>query len=373
MIRVFQSRRFVIAYQVTVKFCRLGGGGQYTLLRFSGLTADSMARTSDSPVTDDVLSMRILIADDNSVSRRILEASLKKWDFDVVSVADGKAAWDVLQHDDAPRLAILDWEMPERTGPEVCSLVRHQNREAYTYILLLTSKNEKKDLIEGMNAGADDYIAKPFDQQELRVRLRAGQRIINLQDDLLVAREALRQQATHDSLTGLKNRGTIVEMLNNEISRWTRHHEGLGVVILDLDLFKTVNDTYGHAAGDAVLKECARRMVSCTRLYDAVGRYGGEEFLVVLPGCDDSCTLAQAERLLQAIGSEPVEIENGRLHITASIGATSMAPGVSADKLIQIADDALYRAKRNGRNRVELISAASCLAATSIARGDSTG
>ena len=303
--------------------------------------------------------MRILIADDNAVSRRILEASLKKWEYAVVSVADGKEAWEVLQHDDAPRLAILDWEMPELTGPEVCSMVRRQKREAYTYVLLLTSKNEKKDLIEGMNAGADDYIAKPFDQQELRVRLRAGQRIIDLQDDLLVAREALRQQATHDSLTGLKNRGTIVETLQVEMSRSARHHGGLGVVILDLDLFKSVNDTYGHAAGDAVLKECARRMASCTRQYDAVGRYGGEEFLLVLPGCDQACTLAQAERMLATIRSEPIIVEGRHLHITASLGATNMAPGLSADKLIQIADDALYRAKHNGRNRVEYIAAES--------------
>ncbi len=303
--------------------------------------------------------MRILIADDNGVSRRILEASLKKWDYDVVSVSDGKAAWDVLQRDDAPRLAILDWEMPELTGPEVCAMVRQQNREAYIYVLLLTSKSEKKDLIEGMNAGADDYIAKPFDQQELRVRLRAGQRIIDLQDDLLAAREALRQQATHDSLTGLKNRGTIVETLQIEMSRQEREHGRLGLVILDLDLFKSVNDTYGHAAGDAVLKECARRMASSIRHYDSIGRYGGEEFLIVFPGCDEGCILAQAERILKTISSQPIEIEGGRLQITASLGATNLVRGLNADKLIHIADDAMYRAKHNGRNRVEYIAAES--------------
>jgi two-component system, cell cycle response regulator len=305
--------------------------------------------------------MKILIADDDVVSRRVLEVSLKNWEYDVVAVSDGKRAWDVLQCDDAPRLAILDWEMPELTGPEVCNMVRLQNREAYTYILLLTAKIGKKDLIDGMNAGADDYVVKPFDQQELRVRLRAGQRIINLQDDLLVAREALRQQATHDSLTGLKNRGTIVEMLHVEMLRNDRQHGGLGVVMLDLDLFKAVNDTYGHAAGDAVLKECARRMTSCTRQYDNVGRYGGEEFLIVLPGCDKDCTLAQAQRMLHIIGSEPIEIEGGRMHITASLGATNQVSGLSADKLIQVADEALYRAKRNGRNRVEFINAAPVL------------
>ncbi len=301
--------------------------------------------------------MRILIADDNAVSRRVLEASLQNWDYEVISVDDGQAAWDVFQSDDAPRLAILDWEMPELTGPEVCSMVRQRNRDTYTYILLLTSKNEKKDLIEGMNAGADDYIAKPFDQQELRVRLRAGQRIIDLQDDLLVAREALRQQATHDSLTGLKNRGTIVEMLHMEMARDQRMHDGLGLVILDLDLFKRINDTYGHAAGDTVLKECANRMASCVRDYDSIGRYGGEEFLIVLPGCDEHCTVAQAERMLSAIRTEPIMLESGPVFVTASLGATNLVSGVSGDKLIQIADDALYRAKHNGRNRVEFIDA----------------
>ena len=312
--------------------------------------------------------MRILIADDDVVSRRVLEVSLKNWEYDVVAVSDGRRAWDVLQCDDAPRLAILDWEMPELTGPEVCNLIRQQNRETYTYILLLTAKIEKKDLIDGMNAGADDYVVKPFDQQELRVRLRAGQRIINLQDDLLIAREALRQQATHDSLTGLKNRGTIVEMLNLEMLRNDRQHGGLGLVMLDLDLFKAVNDNFGHAAGDAVLKECARRMMSCTRQYDAVGRYGGEEFLIVLPGCDEHCTLAQAQRMLHIINSEPIAIEGRSLQITASLGATIQVSGLSADKLIQVADEALYQAKRNGRNRVEFISAESVQGEAPLAR-----
>jgi len=207
-----------------------------------------------------------------------------------------------------------------------------------------------------MNAGADDYIAKPFDHQELRVRLVAGQRIIDLQDDLLAAREALRQQATHDSLTGLKNRGTIVSMLNAELARQDRGETGLGVVILDLDLFKSVNDTYGHAAGDEVLKECARRMGACSRAYDIIGRYGGEEFLLVLPGSDEISTLAQAERMLDVIRKEPIEIEGRLLTITASLGATNLVPGISADKLIQIADEALYRAKHHGRNRVEYVS-----------------
>lgn len=303
--------------------------------------------------------MRLLIAEDNAVSRRVLEASLKKWEYDVVAVADGKQAWDILQSSEAPRLAILDWEMPGLTGPAVCRLVRRQNRETYTYILLLTSKSEKKDLIEGMDAGADDYIAKPFDRQELHVRLRAGQRIINLQDDLLAAREDLRMQATHDSLTGLKNRSTIVEILQIEMSRNDRQNGGLGLVMLDLDKFKAVNDTYGHAAGDVVLKECAKRMSSSIRQYDSIGRYGGEEFLLVLPGCDEACTLAQAQRMLHMIGNEPIEIEGRQLLVTASMGATIQLSGLSADKLIHIADEALYRAKHNGRNRVEWIDAAS--------------
>lgn len=301
--------------------------------------------------------VQILIADDSLVSRHLLDATLRKWGYEVVVACDGTEAWDILQRDDAPPLAILDWMMPGMTGTEVCSLVRQRARQPYTYILLLTSKSLKEDLIEGMESGADDYIIKPFDQHELKVRLRAGTRLVDLQAELLSTREALREQATKDSLTRLWNRSSILEILQRELARGQRENTPVGVVLLDLDHFKAINDTYGHFAGDAVLKEAARRMQRTIRQYDSMGRYGGEEFLVIFPGCAEDSTVEKAERLRSYLASEPLLLTETSVTLTASFGATAALPGVenSSESLIRTADDALYRAKKLGRNRVEVL------------------
>jgi two-component system cell cycle response regulator len=300
--------------------------------------------------------MRILIADDSVVSRHLLDATLRKWGYEVVVACDGMEAWNVLQAPDAPQLAVLDWVMPGLTGPEICRRVREhtKGRESYTYILLLTSKSLKEDLIEGLEAGADDYLTKPFDQHELKVRLRAGTRIISLEHQLVAAKEELRDQATKDFLTRIWNRSSILGILERELVRGGRERRPVGVVLADLDHFKAVNDTFGHFAGDAVLREFARRMQSSMRSYDAIGRYGGEEFLIILPGCDQLCTSGQAERLRMALDSEPMMINDKPRTVTSSFGATSWVPGSpeSPEALIRIADDALYVAKHGGRNRV---------------------
>jgi two-component system, cell cycle response regulator len=298
--------------------------------------------------------MKILIADDSIVSRHLLDATLRKWGYDVVVVSDGIEAWNQLQQEDSPTLAILDWVMPGLTGPEVCHLVRKRARERYTYLILLTSKSLKEDLIEGMEAGADDYVTKPFDQHELKVRLRAGTRIIELQSELLAAREALREQATKDFLTRIWNRSSILEILDRELARAEREQRPLGLVMADLDKFKYINDSHGHCAGDAVLREAVRRMQSSIRSYDAIGRYGGEEFLIVLPGCDESCTFGQAERLRRQLCNAPMMVSDVPLTLTGSFGATSIVPDgkIQGDALIRTADEALYRAKGEGRDRV---------------------
>jgi len=298
--------------------------------------------------------VKILIADDSIVSRHLLEATLRKWGYDVLVACDGAEALELLQREDAPGLIILDWMMPGMTGVEVCRRIRERQCEPYTYILLLTSKSQKEDLIEGMEAGADDYITKPFDQNELQVRLRAGTRLLDLQTQLLKAREDLREQATHDSLTQIWNRSSILGELGREMARSERELRHLGVVIVDLDHFKQVNDTYGHLAGDAVLREAARRMQSGIRQYDSIGRYGGEEFLILFPGCDESDTFAQADRLRKQLSQTEMSVNDCSVRVTASFGVTSTIPGEgwTEEALIRKADEALYTAKKSGRNRV---------------------
>lgn len=302
--------------------------------------------------------MKILIADDSIVSRHVLDVNLRKWGYDVVAASDGTQAWEILQGVDAPRLAILDWMMPGMTGLEVCRLVRQTAREPYTYILLLTSKGLREDLVEGMEAGADDYISKPFDQHELKVRLRAGTRLVELQAELVDTREALREQATKDWLTQLWNRSAILDILNRELARSTREARTVGVVLLDLDHFKSINDNHGHFAGDAVLQEAAWRLRDSIRTYDSIGRYGGEEFLILLPGCDEESTIVQAERLRSQLCAEIQAAPDLSLRITGSFGCTSALPGseLTPEALIRMADKALYLAKGLGRNRVELLS-----------------
>lgn len=300
---------------------------------------------------------RLLIADDSLVSRHLLDSTLKKWGYTVRTVADGAAAWNEFQTDDPPDLAILDWVMPGLTGPEVCRLVRQQEREKYTYLILLTSKSLKEDLIEGMESGADDYVTKPFDQHELQVRLRAGIRILELQAELVAAREALRDQATRDPLTKLWNRRHILEVLDRELARIQRHDTSLGLIMLDLDHFKSINDTHGHLAGDEVLRETARRLRAAVRQYDSIGRYGGEEFLIVMPGCGGGDIEKQAERLRLSLCQTPMQVGDLELTVTGSFGATFSLPAYQANQqdLVKVADEALYRAKRGGRNRVHTI------------------
>ncbi len=299
--------------------------------------------------------MLVLIADDETVSRRMLARMLTTSGYEVVAARDGDEAWRILERDDAPRLAILDWMMPGMTGPDLCRRLRERKREPYTYVLLLTARTDKQDVVEGMDAGADDYVTKPFEARELQVRLRAGRRILDLQADLVKAREALREQATHDPLTGLWNRYALLEALDREHSRAAREGTPLAVIMLDLDHFKRVNDTYGHQAGDAVLRETAGRMQAVVRAYDLVGRYGGEEFLIVLPGTSGVNAAQLAERLRAAVAYDPVDHDLLRIPVTASFGVGASGPEPSGDPqtLIRLADEALYRAKEKGRNRVE--------------------
>jgi two-component system cell cycle response regulator len=291
---------------------------------------------------------KILIAEDDAVSLHILNNFLVKWDYDVTVATNGMQALQILETDDTPRLAVLDWMMPGIEGIQICQQIRARPDKPYIYILLLTARAHKKDLLQGLAFGADDYLTKPFDAPELRARLHVGERILNLEDEL-------RFRATHDNLTGMSSRGVALDAIGREQARQVRDKSSFGIILVDLDHFKHINDTYGHGCGDTVLKEAARRMISCVRPYDTVARYGGEEFLIVVASADESITLALAERVRMAIGSQSFVTESGDVHVTASFGvaASSIVRPFSSKEVLQLADEALYRAKRKGRDRSE--------------------
>jgi diguanylate cyclase (GGDEF)-like protein len=298
---------------------------------------------------------KILIADDDKLSRRLLQNTLEKSGYEVLAVEDGVAAGQILSQPDAPRLALLDWMMPGLNGVDVVRAVRLQADVPYVHMILLTSRQSREDIIAGLESGADDYLTKPFDPEELRARLRTGERILHLEDNLVQAREEMRFKATHDPLTCLWNRGMIMDILQRELMRARRDGEkgGVTIVLGDIDHFKKVNDTYGHGTGDEVLREVACRLGDSVRSYDAVSRYGGEEFLIVLNGCRTRMGANRAEAIRRAIHERPVETATGMLAISMSLGiaGTEDWQDANPEQLIKEADVALYRAKEIGRNR----------------------
>jgi len=299
--------------------------------------------------------MKILLAEDSRVYQHLIGGYLREWGFDVELVRDGAEAWKRLREPDAPILALLDWVLPGLDGIEVCRNIRKRsNNERYIYTVLLTGKSDKKDFVLAMEAGADDYVVKPFDAQELRARLLAGKRILDLNGELIAAQESLRFAGTHDFLTRLWNRAEIVSFLERELVRGMREKKPVGIVLLDIDHFKSINDSLGHRSGDAVLKELAQRLKSQLRVYDGVGRYGGEEFLLVLPGCDLAGALARTAEIQRSVAEAPFMPEPANVSITVSMGVTIAHRGeVDSATLLHDADLALYRAKNSGRDRVE--------------------
>jgi diguanylate cyclase (GGDEF)-like protein len=300
--------------------------------------------------------MKILLADDEPIARTMLEHWLAGWGYEVTLARDGESALQALKDDPELRLLVVDWVMPKKDGIDVCKAIRNGPQEPYVYVVLLTAKDDKSDIIAGLDAGADDYLVKPCNPLELKVRLRAGRRVIELQEQLVKARESLRFEAMHDSLTGLLNRGAVLEQLSKELVRASRRSAPVAVLMGDLDHFKSINDTHGHPAGDVVLKESARRLQAGVRAYDSVGRLGGEEFIAVLPECDAKTGLSVAQRLCRSFAEVPTKYGGTSISHTISIGvaATDQFGSARADELIRAADAALYRAKHAGRSRALL-------------------
>ncbi|HEY1676598.1 MAG TPA: diguanylate cyclase [Candidatus Sulfotelmatobacter sp.] len=296
----------------------------------------------------------ILLAEDSPIYRRLIEKQLRDWGLSYVLVEDGKQAWKLLSGKGAPRLAVLDWVLPEIDGVEICRRLRMASTEAsYTYTILLTAKSERKEMLEAMNAGADDFLAKPFDPAELKARLLVGKRIVDLQQKLVATNRALQFAACHDFLTGLWNRAEIINFLRRELERARRDRTPVGLVLADVDHFKTINDKLGHESGDSVLKAVGECLTSCLRSYDGVGRYGGEEFLLVIPGCDLEITVRRANQIREIVANTPISAGPKTSQVTISMGVVVAEGSCDVERLIHRADLALYQAKSKGRNRVE--------------------
>lgn len=311
--------------------------------------------------------MKILIADDDAISRRLVQKTLERGGYEVLAVKNGRSAAKCLSSAYGPRLALLDWVMPELDGLSVCRQMRSRSNHPYIYMILLTSKESKEDMVAGFEAGADDYLTKPCDPEELKARLRAGQRILELQDKLI-------RDARHDPLTQLPNRAFFQEQLARCVERAKRHPDyKFAVLFLDIDRFKIVNDSLGHLAGDQLIARIAERLVSSVRREDLVSclvvhkgpdrqsgedtlaRMGGDEFIILLEDIRDASDgLRVAERIQQKL-APPFLISGHEVFITASIGIALSAKGYgAAEDILRDADTAMYRAKALGKSRYEI-------------------
>lgn len=295
--------------------------------------------------------MKILLVEDSYIERRKIGGYLTEWGFDYVSLGNGTEAIQLVDAPDRPDLALLDWLLPGQDGIDVLRHIRRLTQGNYIYTVMLTAKNRKNDLLTAMAAGADDYLSKPVDPAELRSRIMVGKRILELQ-------QSLRFAATHDFLTNLLNRAEIIAALEREFSRAGREERPATVILADIDHFKRVNDTMGHAAGDEVLKQVATRLKADLRPYDLVGRYGGEEFIIILPGCNLEVGARRANEIRELVAKEPLKTAAGTTLATVSMGVTvtSTTRGSSIAELLHEADMSLYAAKKNGRNRIEIFS-----------------
>jgi two-component system, cell cycle response regulator len=307
--------------------------------------------------------MRILIADDDLTSRTVLQGVLRRQGYQVEVTVDGEAALAGMTGSSAPSVAILDWMMPGLTGVEVCRRIRETATDNPPYLILLTARGDKADIVEGLEAGADDYLSKPFDPSELRARVEVGRRMVELQARLLEARDALSHLAMHDPLTGILNRRAFAEAMHREIEREGRHGQGMALAILDVDHFKGINDRFGHQSGDEILCGIVDRLSLHLRSYDVLGRLGGDEFVVLATQIQQDEALALLERARAWVAESPVQTRAGLVPVSVTIGVAMWQPGSSDNDLYTAADAALYRAKAAGRNRVWMVPDRSASAA----------
>lgn len=298
--------------------------------------------------------MRILVAEDEAIPRTILRTALESFGHECLVAEDGREAWEVFLANTGVDVVISDRLMPGMDGLELCRKIRAQGGEGYAYFVFLTALGDKEEVIDGIRAGADDYLGKPLDLDELRVRLISAARVTGLHKKLSEQKRELYQQARKDPLTGLGNRLALHEDLEVLVARARRYGHGYCAALYDVDNFKTYNDLYGHLAGDEVLRGVAKALAGRSRGGDAAYRYGGEEFLVVMPEQTLESARAAADLVRRAIEDLRIPVAAGEppVAITVSAGVAALGPGQSADAWLMEADAALYRAKESGRNRV---------------------
>lgn len=311
--------------------------------------------------------MKVLVADNDTMTRVILARHLEKWGFEPVTADDGESAWEALGNDDHPRIAILDWEMPGIDGIEICERLRNRPHDRLVYVILLTAKSSEDDMALALKSGAHSFVTKPVSEALLCSHVSVGCRLITAEDrlnDLIGKMEAIAEDRAHqllkadqlartDCLTGVKNRRGLYEVAEAEIRRAQRYSRPLSLIAFDIDHFKGINDSWGHDAGDDVLRDLARVCADELREGDTLGRIGGDEFVVLLPETKQSAAVAVAERVRQSIEEFTFSVGDSTIQATVSVGIASLFPidGASVDVLMKRADEALYVAKGNGRNR----------------------
>ncbi|MGA1845536.1 GGDEF domain-containing response regulator [Deferribacter abyssi] len=295
---------------------------------------------------------KVLVADDDKDAREVLSAFLSKLNYKVYEASNGIDAFELIKNNNIS-IALIDWIMPGLNGVDLCQKIRELNLNHYVYVIIVTGKSDKDDTLEALHKGADDYIVKPFSFKELKVRLFSAERIIKLENKLKEAYEKLYNETIHDFLTGILNRRSIINELNN---LYRQPEVEIGLIIIDIDNFKNINDTYGHLVGDEVLKDISRIISQTLRKTDFVGRYGGEEFLVILPYLNINESYKIAERIRKNIENNSFHIGNLELKITVSLGVSSVKKYENLNDALEAADKALYNAKKSGKNKTIIAS-----------------
>jgi len=302
-----------------------------------------------------VIGIPILVADDDEIASCLLVENLKSWGYAPITCPDGQAALEALRKPTAPQIAILDWNMPGLSGVEICRRLRESQPDSYTFVVLLTHRDQYADRITGLESGADDFVTKPFDPRELQLRLRTAVRILELQAQLEEARDIYRHEAESDELTGLWNRRSLFSRLNTELADLRAPGDRVSIVLVDVDEFKSINDERGHVFGDRVLRFVGQCLKQASRGNDVVARHGGDEFALLLPGVDLQAARRAAERFRLYVSSSDLFGVEESCPISVSVGVAEITHehAATADEAIEMADQALYAAKRTGRNRVE--------------------